>query len=98
MVPDIEKQIADLEKSISQKKAQLNDLAQKQKAMARKDDTRRKIILGAAVLVGLRDRSAEEKKRTLGWIHQYVTNKRDREFLGLPPLATQDDDKRKSSV
>ncbi|MFC2966820.1 hypothetical protein [Acidimangrovimonas pyrenivorans] len=84
---EIEKQISDLERSIAQKQERLKDLNQKQKQIARSNETRRKIILGAAFLAGLKHRTPEDQDRSLRWLYRHVTNKRDREFLGLAPLA-----------
>jgi len=64
----------------------IKELLAREKAISRKDDTRRKIIIGAAVLAGLKNRSQEDQEKTLRRIYLYVTNKKDREFLGLPSL------------
>ncbi len=83
---EIEKQIEDLARSIEQKRQILKDLEARQKNDARKNDTRRKVIYGAALLAGMRSQTTEEQERILRWLHKHVTNGRDRAFLGLTPL------------
>lgn len=79
-------QIDDLEREISRKRQRLKDLQQRQKNVARTNDTRRKVIYGAALLAGLKNRTPEERDRTLERVHRFITNNKDREFLGLQPL------------
>ncbi|NKX41362.1 hypothetical protein HGG71_07800 [Rhodobacteraceae bacterium R_SAG2] len=73
----------DLDTRIQQARAKLNDL----KAIARKqerlDDTRRKIIYGAAILQLLHDVNSEKSERLRRLLDQRITRESDRKFLGI---------------
>ena len=73
----------DLNTRIQQAQAKLNDL----KAIARKqerlNDTRRKIIYGAAILQLLHDVNSEKSERLRRLLDQRITRESDRKFLGI---------------
>ena len=73
----------DLDTRIQQAQAKLNDL----KAIARKqerlNDTRRKIIYGAAILQLLHDVNSEKSERLRRLLDQRITRESDRKFLGM---------------
>ena len=73
----------DLNTRIQQAQAKLNDL----KAIARKqerlDETRRKIIYGAAILQLLHDVNSEKSERLRRLLDQRITRESDRKFLGI---------------
>ena len=73
----------DLDTRIQQARAKLNDL----KAIARKqerlDETRRKIIYGAAILQLLHDVNSEKSERLRRLLDQRITRESDRKFLGI---------------
>ncbi len=81
-----QKKIEALTREIEQKKALLSDLAQKAKEENRRADTRRKIIYGGAFLALVTTLPSEKQERTMAAAKKLITNKKDREFLGLPPL------------
>jgi len=74
-----------LDREIEQKKARRADLLQKAKEQERRADTRKKIIYGGAFLAFLETVPGEQAPRVRGRIDAMITNKKDREFLGLPP-------------
>lgn len=90
--------------------AQIRDLTSRERQQERKDDTRRKIILGAFALEHLeKNRDSHFTKTLLPLLDEYVTRQQDRDLLNarleplglapLPPLPpdTQEpanDDKR----
>ncbi|MCQ0091623.1 hypothetical protein [Roseovarius sp. M141] len=78
-----EKKIAALTKEIEQKNALLSDLAQKVKEERRRDDTRKKIIYGAAFLAYANALSPENTEKAYAAVRKRITNKKDRQFLGL---------------
>ncbi|MGJ8556988.1 MAG: hypothetical protein ACSHW6_08100 [Sulfitobacter geojensis] len=79
----IEKKIETLTREIEQKNALLSDLAQKAKEESRRADTRRKIIYGSAFLAYSNSLSSENKEKAHSAVHKLITNKKDRQFLGL---------------
>ena len=84
-VETIEQQIAKNEERLKQLKAQKQAIEArekaKQKEQDRKDDTRRKILLGSMLL---KDMENEEKKtKILADLNEYLTEDRDRKLFGL---------------
>ncbi|PVA05346.1 hypothetical protein [Thalassorhabdomicrobium marinisediminis] len=86
----------DIDTRISQAQARLNDLKSIARKQERRDDTRRKIIYGAAFLNIVKylqvergksdeQRMKDAKRAThmLKTLNDQVTRKSDREFLGL---------------
>ncbi|WP_372922293.1 hypothetical protein [Roseovarius sp.] len=59
------------------------DLAQKAKADDRRTETRKKIMYGGAFFAYLATLSPEQKGRVKAAIDAMITNKKDRQFLGL---------------
>ena len=89
----LEQRIAKQEERLKQQEERLKQLkAQKQavlarekarqKAQDRKDDTRRKILLGSYLLKKMEDEA--EKQKTLAGINEYLTEDRDRKLFNLP--------------
>ena len=64
----------------------LRVLRAKQKRIDRRDETRRKILHGAAVLNLLEAMSLHEQRALLARIHAQITRLTDRELLALDPL------------
>jgi len=81
-----EQKIEALAREIEQKNALLSDLNQKAKEENRRSDTRRKIIYGAAFLAYANSLSSEYTEKAYSAVHKRITNKKDRQFLGLPEL------------
>ena len=77
-----QERIADLERQHAQIKARLNRERAKITAQKRKDDTRRKIIAGAALLAHANHNPAF-KKQIWRILNTHVTQKQDRALLGL---------------
>ncbi|MBP0484042.1 hypothetical protein [Sagittula salina] len=91
----------DLDTRIQEAQARLNDLKAIARKQARQDETRRKIIYGAAALGIVSqwrktegksdDQQAEDSGRAdrmMAALHQHVTRQSDRKFLGLPDIAS----------
>ena len=55
----------------------------KQQAQARKDDTRRKILIGSFILKQI-ETNEEAKNRLLSNLNEYLTENRDRKLFDLP--------------
>ncbi len=81
-----EKKIEALAREIEQKNALLSDLNQKAKEEKRRADTRRKIIYGAAFLAYANSLSSENTEKAYSAVHKRITNKKDRQTLGLPEI------------
>ncbi|MDP2520122.1 hypothetical protein [Shimia thalassica] len=75
--------MTDLNAQIEQARQRLKDLQAKAQKQYRKDETRRKIILGAAVLRLLRDSEGDKADRLLKLLEERVTRASDKAFLNL---------------
>ena len=77
MAKNLEQQIAELEAALTRKRSQARE-------RERRDDTRRKIIYGSAILTLLGGMSEARRAETLASLHDKITRPTDRAFLGLP--------------
>lgn len=81
----LEQRIAKQEERLNQLKAQkqAKDAREKakQKEQDRKNDTRRKILLGSYLLKKMEDEA--EKQKTLAGLNEYLTEERDRKLFDL---------------
>ena len=81
----LEQRIAKQEERLKQLKAQkqAKDAREKakQKVQERKNDTRRKILLGSYLLKKMEDEA--EKQKTLAGLNEYLTEERDRKLFDL---------------
>ena len=81
----LEQRIAKQEERLKQLKAQkqAKDAREKakQKEQDRKNDTRRKILLGSYLLKKMEDEA--EKQKILAELNEYLTEDRDRKLFGL---------------
>jgi predicted GTPase len=85
-MPNYSEQISKIEEKLEQQRQRLRDLRAQETKQIRKDETRRKILYGAAVLAMV-DKMSEEKRRlALSRIEEHICRPKDRAFLGLPPL------------
>ena len=84
-VESLEQKIAKQEERLKQLKAQKQAvLAREKKKISdqqRKEDTRRKILLGSLALKKMEDE--EEKAKILAELNEYLTEDRDRKLFGL---------------
>ena len=84
-VETIEQQIAKNEERLKQLKAQKQAVLARekarQKAQDRKDDTRRKILLGSYLLKKMEDEA--EKEKILADLNEYLTEDRDKKLFNL---------------
>lgn len=88
-MPNYEEQISKIEEKLEQQRQRLRTLKAEETKRLRKDDTRRKILYGAAVLAMV-DTMPEEKRRlAMAKIEQHISRPKDRAFLGLPPIEAQ---------
>ncbi len=81
---NIDQKIADAEKKIERERQKLRDLKAQSTKQERKDDTRRKILYGAAYLAGLSTLPERQREQSLDRIHSHIWSKKDRDFLKLP--------------
>ncbi len=72
---------------IKQAKARLQDLQTMARKKARRDDTRRKILYGAAMFRLLDDLAKEKRERLQELLDERILRASDREFLGLSDRA-----------
>lgn len=84
-VESLEQQIAKQEERLKQLKAQKQAVLArekaKQKEQERKDDTRRKILLGSYLLKKMENEANKEK--ILAEMNEYLKEERDRKLFGL---------------
>lgn len=86
----IEDRIARKKQLLDAMTAQLKNLKAQETRQRRKDETRRKIIYGAAILLDIELMTPKQRKIMLGRIHRHVVRKIDREFLGLRPMKADE--------
>tara|TARA_Y100000588_G_C13901058_1_gene772877 strand:+ start:85 stop:369 length:285 start_codon:yes stop_codon:yes gene_type:complete len=79
----IEQKIAALEEKVARERARLSDAKARATQEARKRETRRKILYGAAYLSGLKTLSDRQREQSLERIHAHILKEKDRKFLGL---------------
>ena len=79
----IEAQLEKLKQLKARKQAIEAREKSKQKEQERKDDTRRKILLGSYLIKKMNDNEAN-KEKILAELNEYLTEDRDRQLFGLP--------------
>ena len=88
-IENIDKKLDALLEKQKQLKAQKQAIAARERtklqAQARKDDTRRKILLGSFLLKQISNDDSE-KQRIMSQLNQYLTENRDRQLFDLPLL------------
>ncbi len=88
-MPTIEERIAALEARLKQEKAKLQKIEARRRAMeakrTRQQDTRRKILVGAAILAKV-ERGAWPKEKLLAMMDAVLTRPDDRALFDLPAL------------
>ena len=84
-VESLEQQIAKQEERLKQLKAQKQAVLEREKKkisdQQRKEDTRRKILLGSYLLKKMEDETG--KTKILAELNEYLTEDRDRKLFGL---------------
>ncbi|MCF7748508.1 hypothetical protein GLP43_13165 [Sulfitobacter sp. M39] len=85
-MPNYSEQISKIEGKLEQQRQRLRDLRAQETKQTRRDETRRKILYGAATLTMLEGLKDESRQAALRRIEQHVTRPKDREFLNLEPL------------
>ena len=86
MSRSIHERIAKLEQQIEQHRQRMRDAKAQAVKQARRDETRKKIIFGAAYLTALDKLPAQEAEQMRAHVHRHIGRPKDREFLGLAPL------------
>ena len=81
----IEAQLEKLKQLKAQKQAIEAREKTKQKEQERKDDTRRKILLGSYLIKKIQSNEAN-KDKVLAELDDYLTEDRDRQLFNLPPI------------
>lgn len=71
-----------LKKKQEQLRLQIQKEQQRESIKKRKEDTRRKILLGAMVLERM-EREAEDREQVINKLDSYLTKERDRELFEL---------------
>lgn len=93
---NIEKKIANLKQKLQEAEQKKKRIEAKRKLrerlQARKNETRKKILIGAAVLAQLAhdDNQQRYKKRLINMMDQYLTKPSDRALFNLDALADKD--------
>ena len=77
-----------MSKKTEKLESRIADLQSQLNAERRKEDNRKKILYGVALLKGLKDGLVEEEF-CAQLINYAIHSKSDREFLGLPPKVEQ---------
>ncbi|MFG6538556.1 hypothetical protein [Sulfitobacter sp. CS16] len=85
-MPNYEEQISKIEEKLEQQRQRLRTLKAEETKRLRKDDTRRKILYGAAVLAMVDTMSDDKRRLALTRIERHIFRPKDRAFLNLPPL------------
>ena len=80
----IEAQLEKLKQLKAQKQAIEARERAKQKEQQRKDDTRRKILLGSYLIKKMQNEANKEK--ILAELNEYLTENRDRQLFDLPDI------------
>ena len=80
----IEAQLEKLKQLKAQKQAIEARERTKQKGQQRKDDTRRKILLGSYLIKKMQNEANKEK--ILAELNEYLTENRDRQLFDLPDI------------
>ena len=90
MVAKIEDKIQTLEERLKQLKAKQQRVAARKRTLesrrTRRDDTRRKILVGAIVLAKV-DQGVIEEGQLRSWLEGALTRPDDRKLFGLPPRS-----------
>ena len=82
----IEAQLEKLKQLKEQKQAIESREKTKQKEQERKDDTRRKILLGSYLIKKMNANEAN-KEKILAELNEYLTEDRDRQLFDLPKIS-----------
>ena len=89
MTPKLDERISGLEEKLKQLKTRQARLDARKRALAsrqaRKNDTRRKILLGATVMIRI-DRGELDQATVNTWLDQSLTRADDRALFGLPSV------------
>lgn len=81
--------MSDLEKLLEkekQLKARIQAAKSKEREKERKLETRRKILIGAMVLEGMKN-SDDYKEKIIQNLDKYLTKNKDRNLFGLPEIS-----------
>jgi len=84
-----EERLADLQEQQEQLKARISREKARIATQKRKDDTRRKIIIGGAVMAHAKN-NADFEKAISELLDKYVPADRDRKLLGLAPRKSEE--------
>ena len=89
-MPKLDERISSLETKLKQLKTRQQRIDARARALssrrARKDDTRRKILIGATVLARI-DRHELDHAELETWLDAHLTRDDDRVLFGLPPKS-----------
>jgi molecular chaperone GrpE (heat shock protein) len=90
-MPKLDERISGLESKLKQLKARQQRIDARARALEkrreRKDDTRRKILVGATVLARV-DRDELDHADLTAWLDAHLTRDDDRALFDLPPKST----------
>lgn len=81
-----QERLAELEAKKAALEAQMQAIQARQKERQRKDDTRRKVLVGAAVLAEA-EKNPAAKQKLMSLLDQHLTRDVDRAVFDLPPKA-----------
>ena len=86
---NMNKRLEELTQRRDQITAQIQALKAREQAAERQRDTRRKVLIGAAVLERVKSGKWPEE-RLLAMMDEFLTKDWDRQLFGLPPKPTTD--------
>lgn len=81
--------MTEMDMKIEQARKRLRDLQAQSQKLKRRDDTRRKIVYGAAVLAYFEELETEQRLASMEKVIVHITREADRKFLGLPLLDNE---------
>jgi large subunit ribosomal protein L7/L12 len=81
----VNKKLEQLKIKQAQLKAQIQLELQKDKTKARKEDTRRKILIGAMVMDGM-EKNEEYKNKIMQNLNKYLSSEKDRALFDLDKM------------
>lgn len=82
-------QLDKINEKLDQLKARKREILSRETAKKRKEDTRRKIMIGGAVLALQKRQPNFSNNDIMQYLNDTITKTKDRELLGLPPLSSE---------
>ena len=95
---DRSKRAEKLREELKQAQARLKNAESVEKKRERKEDDRRKYIHGGAFLAAMARATPEDRRKLERFIAKHIRRPTDRKFLGLEPLPSSPEERKKSAT